>query len=57
MRLQDYAPSTIKSYKEYVMIFVQAMRGYQKLSLISIIEAFLKKKVLMIKLVLLISDH
>lgn len=59
MRLQRYAPSTIKSYKEYVMIFLQEMRRYNKLSLIPIssIEAFLNKKVIDDKISSSISDH
>lgn len=48
MRLQRYAVSTIRSYKEYVTIFLKEMQGYKKLSLIPIssIEAFLNKKVI-----------
>ena len=35
MRLQRYAPSTIKSYKEYVTIFLKEMQGYKN-SLLSL---------------------
>ncbi len=48
MRLQHYAASTIKSYKEYLSTFLKEIHGYKKLSHIPIlsIEAFLSKKVI-----------
>jgi len=47
MRLQRYSASTIKSYKEYLKLFLHAMQKYDKLALIPVeeIECFINLKV------------
>src|SRR5690606_19931286 len=47
MRVQRYSPSTIKSYSEYLKVFLQSMYQYEKMVFIPVeeIEAFINKKV------------
>ncbi len=47
MRIQRYSPNTIRSYTEYVKLFLQGMKQYEKLSLIPIaeIELFINTKI------------